>query len=93
MSTLMHLADGEIEVALESIAASLEPGAPLAVGMWGGHDRELRAEFDPEPKRYFRLRSHAHAADLLRTVGEIEYFTTWLDDRSDWEYQFAIVRV
>jgi hypothetical protein len=93
MSTLMHLADGAIEQALAAVASSLVPGAPVAVGMWGGHDRELLAEFDAEPKRYFRLRTHDHARSLLAAIGHVEHFTTWPDDRSDWVYQFGIVRV
>lgn len=94
MSTLLHLPDDAVETALAGIGATLVSGAPLAVGLWGGRDRELLGEFDTiAPKRFFRLRSHEHVRSLLSAVGEIERFTTWPDTRSDWVYQFAIVRM
>lgn len=94
MSTLLHLSDDEIEAALAAVASVLAPGALLAVGLWGGHDRELLGEFDTiEPKRYFRLRTHDHVWSLLSAVGELQQFITWPDTRSDWVYQFSVVRV
>lgn len=94
MSTLLHLPDDEVEAALAAIAAALTPGALLAVGLWGGHDRELLGELDTiEPKRYFRLRTHDHVRSLLSMVGDVERFVTWPDTRSEWVYQFSVVRV
>ena len=94
MSTLLHVPDDSIDAALAATAAVLAPDALLAVGLWGGHDRELLGEFDTiEPKRYFRLRTHDHVRSLLSTIGDVEQFVTWPDNRSDWVYQFSVVRV
>lgn len=38
MSTLLHVPDTEFDTALRDIRRVLTPGAPLAVGVWGGRD-------------------------------------------------------
>jgi hypothetical protein len=44
------------------------------------------------PSRFFSLRSHERVCEMLARHGTIDHFTTWCDDRSDWQYQLAILR-
>jgi len=93
MSTLVHVADDEFAAAMRSIVATLAPGAPLAVGLWGGFDFEGIAEFDTLlPRRFFSLRTHERARSMLAEHGALERFDTWSRETSTWQYQFAIVR-
>ena len=93
MSTLVHIPDDRFGEAMQAITCALQPGAPLAIGLWGGFDHEgwMPARNDL-PSRFFSLRSHERAREMLARHGTVDHFTTWLDDRSDWEYQFAILR-
>ena len=94
MSTLVHVPDDRWDLALASITTVLKAGAPLAIGLWGGPDDE---RWHPPrgglPSRFFSLRSHDRAQEMLRRHGELESFLTWSDGPSDWEYQFAVLRV
>jgi SAM-dependent methyltransferase len=93
MSTLVHVPDDRWDVALGSITSVLTPGAPLAVGLWGGLDDERwHPPRDGLPSRFFSLRSHDRARAMLRRHGELESFATWPDGRGEWEYQFAVLR-
>lgn len=94
MSTLMHVPDAQVGEALAAIADRLVDGAPLAVGLWGGVDREGVSERDAAPRRFFSLRSHERARAMLADIGRVERFETW--ERAgggDWQYQWAIVRI
>jgi SAM-dependent methyltransferase len=93
MSTLVHVPDRRLDDAVRSITAALRPGAPLAIGLWGGFDHEgwLPAR-DGLPSRFFSLRSHDRARAMLARHGTLDEFTTWPDDRSTWQYQLAILR-
>ena len=95
MSTLLHVADDRFEAAMTSICSKLRVGAPLAVGLWGGLDRESLADFDTiQPPRFFSLRSHDRARSMLSVHGEIERFETWPHQGdTPWEYQFVVLRV
>jgi hypothetical protein len=94
MSTLLHVPDSRFPEAMRSIVAAMEPGAPIAIGVWGGHDRETISDFDRiDPPRFFSLRSHARLIEMLSPHGTIEQFRTWPDTRSDWHYQFVVLRV
>jgi hypothetical protein len=74
-------------------ALLLRPGAPLAIGLWGGFDYEgWMPARNYLPSRFFSLRSHERAREMLARHGTLEHFTTWPDDRSDWEHQLAILR-
>ncbi|MET0324155.1 MAG: class I SAM-dependent methyltransferase [Ilumatobacteraceae bacterium] len=93
MSTLVHIPDDRFDEAMGAITSSLRPGAPLAVGLWGGFDHEgWWPARDDLPSRFFSHRSHQRAREMLARHGAVDHFTTWADDRSDWQYQFAILR-
>lgn len=94
LSTLMHVPVTEFHLAMRAIVDSLSPGSPLAIGLWGGDEREFVT--DPNAsghRRLFSLRHAEHNQELLSAHGAIERFETWHAGPSDWEYQFAIVRV
>ena len=94
MSTLVHVPDARLDDALGSITKALRPGAPLVIGLWGGFDEEgWMPAHGGLPSRFFSLRSHERAFELLARHGTVEEFSTWSDDRSDWEYQLATVRI
>ena len=94
MSTLLHLPDSRIDEALVEIIRVLRPGAPLAIGLWGGADREFVVESDRfDPPRFFAIRSDDAVAKRLAPFGSIESFSTWpsLHDPEE-HYQFAVLR-
>lgn len=94
MSTLVHVSDADFGQAMAELIRVLRPGAPLAIGLWGGFDGEGTSGFDHiDPPRFFSHRSHERARAMLARQGEIEQFDTWPDDRSSWEYQFVVLRV
>lgn len=93
MSTLVHVPDERWDAAMTSVIAALRPGAPLAVGLWGGVDEEHWQE--PRgglPTRFFSRRSHDRARSMLARHADVESFATWPGE-AGWEYQFAVLRV
>lgn len=94
MSTLLHVPNDRIDAALDEIARVLEPGGPLAIGLWAGPDEEAVNEDDViEPKRFFSRRSDRRLREILERHGAIERFETWEIPGNDWPYQFAVVRM
>jgi hypothetical protein len=66
----------------------------LAIGLWGGVDREGIMDDDwAEPKRFFSMRSDAHLKEMLERQVKIEAFETVMhqDDPND-HYQWCVVR-
>ena len=94
MSTLLHIPDSGIDSVLQEIRRVLRPGAPLAVGLWGGDDREHVVENDRfDPPRFFAIRSDEAVGSLLARHGTVESFATWPSGFDPEEhYQFAVVR-
>lgn len=93
MSTLVHVPDERWDVALGALTATLRPGSPLAVGLWGGLDQEgWQPPRNGLPSRFLSLRTHQRAQRMLARHGHLEYFQTWSDERSTWEYQYALLR-
>lgn len=93
MSTLMHLApDDQVRAAAE-LARVLRPGALLAVGVWGSRTPNERTHTNEFGGRYFATTDDDHRQAMLSTVGAVERFETWPDDRSDQHYQWAVVRI
>ena len=77
ISTLMHLDTERATAALDAMAACLEPGAPLLVGVWGGNDRGRdRLEVDDSSiegrSRPFHLRSPEANRALFLRFGPVE---------------------
>ncbi len=94
MSTLLHVPDERFHAAMTSITRVLRAGAPLAVGLWGGFDREGISDFDTiKPPRFFSLRAHDRARSMLAEHGSVERFDTWTHGNGQWEYQFAVLRL
>ena len=78
MSTLLHVPEVDIEHALAEITRVLQPGAPLAIGVRGGHDREGRREEDDiVPPRFFSPRSDDRLREILGRHGTVEQLVTW----------------
>ncbi|MGI9614127.1 MAG: class I SAM-dependent methyltransferase [Acidimicrobiales bacterium] len=93
MSTLVHVPDARFDDAMRAITASVEPGAPIGIGLWGGYDDEGQNLTDViEPPRFFSHRSHDRAVAMLDRHGEVISFETQAFDQLDEEYQFAILR-
>jgi SAM-dependent methyltransferase len=94
MSTLLHVPDERFDEAVSATTSLLRPNAPLAIGLWGGVDREFTNDIDHfDPPRFFSLRSDDRIRSMLSTHGTIESFESWPNDRSDWSYQFIVLRV
>ena len=93
MSTLLHVPDADFDAAMRELLRVLHPGSPLAIGLWGGFDREGVNDFDRiHPPRFFSHRTHERAHAMLARHATVTTFETWRDDRSTWEYQYAELR-
>ena len=91
MSTLMHVPDSAIARTLAELRRVLAPGAPVAVGVWGGPDvQELYDDGSDRPPRLFSRRSNERWRSLLAALGTLERFTAW--DHRGLAYQFALLR-
>lgn len=73
ISTLMHLDRVQADRALEAMTATLKPGAPFLIGVWGGDD-EYRVDDDTiaDRSRPFHLRSPETNRSLIGRWGDIE---------------------
>ena len=93
MSTLLHVPDSRLDAALAEIVRVLAPGAPLAVGVWGGLDREGPSAQDGfRPARFFSLRSHQRWRAALERHASVAEWDTWTPDGESWTYQWAVLR-
>lgn len=95
MSTMMHVPDGEASAAFSEIARTLAPGAPLAVGTWGGSlgDVVSTKRGDDSHRRLFCLRPWERNREMLEEIGAVEHAEAWAAGDPGWEYQFAVVRI
>lgn len=95
MSTLLHVPNADFGTAMIEICRVLEPGAPLAVGLWGGVDREGPNPRDTiQPRRFFSNRSDDRIRHMLSPFGVIERFETWSDSNvAGWHYQWVVLRM
>ena len=94
MSTLLHVPEVDIEHALAEITRVLQPGAPLAIGVRGGHDREGRREEDDiVPPRFFSPRSDDRLREIVGRHGTVEQFDTWAGKGTSWTYQALVLRL
>lgn len=93
MSMLNHVPDIGFHAAMAEVVRVVQPGSPVAIGMWGGVDWETTHKDDTlEPRRRFWYRSDAALRSLVAPHGEIELFRTWEGGLEDLHYQFCIVR-
>jgi SAM-dependent methyltransferase len=95
MSTLLHVADEDLDQALGEIVRVLRTGAPLAVGLWGDADASERVWDDGAgygPGRFFSIRTDDGLREVLSRYGVVEQWATWDDDRV-MHYQWAVLRV
>lgn len=95
MSTLLHVPDARIDEALTEVTRVLQPGAPLAIGTWGGRDAEDHRMFTGiDVPRFFSDRSDDRWRAILERYGTLDRFDTWADreDDSDVHYQYALLR-
>ncbi|GAA1557420.1 hypothetical protein GCM10009789_08490 [Kribbella sancticallisti] len=94
MSTLLHVADEDLDAALTEIVRVLRPGAPLAIGLWGDQDGGERLWEDSSgfgPARFFSIRTDDALRTALQRHGNLEQWETWQDGTS-MHYQWAILR-
>jgi len=94
MSTLLHVADENLDQALAEIARVLRPGAPLAVGLWGnatGGEEVWQDDRGFGPGRFFSIRTDDALRAAFERHGTVEEWLTW-DDGGTMHYQWAVVR-
>ena len=94
MSTFVHVPHDRFDEAMGELVRVVAPGAPLAIGTWGGHDFEGVPEFgDLRPYRFFSLATHARWRTMLERNGTLEHFETFPPSQpGGWEYQYAVLR-
>jgi SAM-dependent methyltransferase len=95
MSTLLHVADEDLDQALQEITRVLRSGAPLAVGLWGDVRAGERVWEDGKgygPGRFFSIRSDDGLREVLGRYGAVEQWMTWDDDQV-MHYQWAVLRL
>lgn len=95
VSTLLHIADDDLDTAIAELVRVVRPGSPVAVGLWGAP--QTREHFWGNatygPPRYFAVRSDADLHAALARRGSVETFETWPgEDTSDLHYQWAVLR-
>ncbi len=94
MSTLVHIADDDVDRSLAELRRVCRPGGLLAIGSWGSHDWEGTHDFTRfDPPRFFSLRDHDRWRLMLEPFGAIERYDTYVTQNDGWEYQFALIRV
>jgi SAM-dependent methyltransferase len=94
MSTLLHVADEDLDQALAEIVRVLRPGAPLAIGLWGdatGGEHVWQDDSGFGPGRFFSIRTDTGLRETLQRHATVEEWLTW-DDGRNMHYQWAVVR-
>jgi SAM-dependent methyltransferase len=93
MSTLMHIPEPDVPDTLTAMIATLRPGAPLLVGLWGGEQRDLVDESKIQgQRRLYRLRSFERNREMLTTCGTVELASCWDFSSDGWQYQVFQIR-
>ena len=94
MSTLMHFPADQVPIVMSEIAATLEVGSPVWVGMWGSDDETVIDDLDEASnRRTFWLRPLATNRALLEPVVRVERVRRWPIGRDRWYYQVFECRV
>ena len=95
MSTLLHVADDDLDQALAEIVRVLRPGAPLAIGLWGdasGSEQVWQDDKGFGPGRFFSIRTDAVLRETLQRHATVEEWLTWDEGGGAMHYQWAVVR-
>ena len=84
MSTLLHVADDDLDQALAEIVRILRHGAPLAIGLWGDAtgSEQVCKTIGFGPGRFFSIRTDATLRDTLQRHAPVEEWLTWDDGRA-----------
>lgn len=94
-STLLHIADDDLDTAISELVRVVRPGAPVAIGVWGAETTREQHWGDASygPPRFFALRSDDDLRAALGRHGIVESFETWpAEAESDLHYQWAVLR-
>lgn len=94
MSTLLHVADEDLDAALAEIVRVLQPSAPLGVGLWGdevGGERVWQDDSGHGPGRFFSIRTDSAVQAALTRHGAIEQWQDW-SVGGPMHYQWAVLR-
>lgn len=94
MSTLLHVADEDLDQALAEIVRVLRPSAPLAIGLWGATESSEEVWQDDSgfgPGRFFSIHTDEALREILQRHGAVEEWLTW-DGGGKMHYQWAILR-
>ena len=95
MSTLLHIADADLDKALAEIVRVLRPGAPVGIGLWGdevGGERVWQDESGFGPGRFFSIRTDSVMREALARHGTVEQWLSWRDGDGPMHYQWAVLR-
>ncbi|MFC6704427.1 class I SAM-dependent methyltransferase [Flexivirga alba] len=94
-STLLHIADDDLDTAIAELVRVVRPGSPVAIGVWGAETTREQRWGDPAygPPRFFALRSDDDLRATLARHGTVETFETWQSEyETDLHYQWAVLR-
>jgi SAM-dependent methyltransferase len=94
MSTLLHVADEDLDAALAEIVRVLRPGASLAIGLWGddvGGERVWQDDSGFGPGRFFSIRTDSAMQAALARHGAVEQWLSWSSGGA-MHYQWALLR-
>ena len=92
MSTFQHVPDDQIDEALAEFVRVLRPGAPVALGLWGGRDEVIESISSTSGlalPRHFTLRTHDRIRERLGRHLVIDADEIFPAGDSDWEYHVS----
>ncbi|MCU1360257.1 MAG: putative methyltransferase [Ilumatobacteraceae bacterium] len=93
MSTLMHVPADAVPQTLTAMIATLRPGAPLLIGVWGGDQGDMIGEWILDGHQcFFSLRPFHVNLRLFAACAEVEHATTWDLGPDEWQYQVFRLR-
>jgi SAM-dependent methyltransferase len=94
MSTLLHVADEDLDQALAEIVRVVRPGAPVGIGLWGdevGREQVWQDDSGFGPGRFFSIRTDSGMQEVLAKHGTVEQWRSVGQD-GPMHYQWAVLR-